>query len=108
MRIEIRFCNTLAAGHPDGAAFPLVLRGGATLAEALARLKLCPTRLAMALCNGESMHDESGMLDQSRPLCDGDHLVLSSHDPVVQRRRLGRFAPLRQISALLSPLMQTR
>lgn len=103
MRIEVRLCETLARSRRRlGPALALTLRDGATVADALARLRLPHAGFRVALCNGADLL-AAGAIDSSRRLADGDHLVLAaaSDSPV----RLPSF--LARLSGLLSLQAQT-
>lgn len=113
MRIEIRLCNTLAQCRRGGGSFSLMLPEGATVDDALKRMSLRQSRLAAVLCNGETVMCGAGEPSGSRRLREGDHLVISAHDPSAMSMRpcLGLTALIagwRRISSLLSPLVQTR
>lgn len=107
MRIEVRLCETLGRRHRQGRVFALLLKDGATVGNALERLKLRPIGYRLALCNGRSLLADSGAIDGSRRLADGDHLVLGAASEASHAFRLPLHSFVQRLSSLLSPLAHT-
>lgn len=105
MRIEVRLCESLARGHRQGRAFSVALKSGATVGDALTRLKLSQAGFRLALCNGANLLTEDGVIDAGRQLADGDHLVLGAAADWAGAIPLRSF--VERLSSLLSPLAQT-
>lgn len=105
MRIEVRLCETL--GRRRGCAFSVTVRDGATVGDALVRLRLRSDGYRLALINGRNLLSESGNLDGARPLADGDHLVLGAAAEAERSFRQPFHAFMQRLSSLLSPLAQT-
>ncbi|GEM_PF-5448136 len=107
MRIEVRLCEILGRHHRQGRAFALLLKDGATVAEALGRLKLRPVGFHLALCNGRSLMTTSGAINEAHRLVDGDHLVLAAATAATHAFRQPLHAIVQRLSSLLSPLAHT-
>lgn len=106
MRIEVRLCKTLS--RRQGHGFAILLKDGATVGDALTRLRLASEGYHLALCNGHSLLTDSGVVDRTRRLADGDHLVLSAATEAPHSFRLPLHSFALWLSGLLSPQAQTR
>lgn len=107
MRIEVRLCESLARCHPQGRAFAIALKDGASVGDVVSRLRLSRVAFRLALCNGVPLLDGEGRLNGLRRLDDGDHLVFgaspdSGPSPCFALRTFAQ-----RLSGLLNPLAQT-
>lgn len=107
MRIEVRLCESLARCHPQGRAFAITLKDGATVGDVVGRLRLSRVAFRLALCNGVPLLDAEGQMNGVRRLADGDHLVFGAacDSAVAPRFAMWHFA--QRLSSLLNPMALT-